>query len=108
MQPTPVTHLLCNRGFFFRRRHHLGQGSIPIVASLHACRKEFESFQCAVMATPPQTVPRVLAVGNAHTAVDELQEMGDVAGILSGVGSGEPLRKVLSRDLGGGQHRPSP
>ena len=59
---------------------------------------------CAVMATLPQTAPGVPAEGIDPT-VDELQQIGDVAGIFSWLGSEESQRTAALRVLGGGQHR---
>ena len=59
---------------------------------------------CAVMATLPQTAPGVPAEGIDPT-VDELQQIGDVAGIFSWLGSEESQRTAALRVLGGGQPR---
>ena len=67
---------------------------------LYACRGEFAAFVCAGMARLPQTAPGVPAAGIDPT-VDELQQMGDVAGIFSWLGSEESLRTAVLRALGG-------
>ena len=64
----------------------------------------FAAFVCAVMATLPQTALGAPAAGIDPT-VDELQQIGDVAGIFSWLGSEESLRTAVLRDLGGGQPR---
>ena len=53
-------------------------------------------FVCAVLVSLPQTAPGVPAAEIDPTA-EELQQIGDVAGILSWLGSGEPLRTALIR-----------
>ena len=59
---------------------------------------------CAVMVSLPQTAPGVPAAGIDLTT-EELQQIGDVAGISSWLGSDEPLRTALIRVLGGSQSR---
>ena len=71
------------------RRSHFGQGNIPIVAPLHACRRGFAAVVCAIMVTLPQTAPGVPA-GEIDPTAEELQQIGDVAGIFSWQCSGEP------------------
>ena len=93
---------LVDWALMMHRRRHFGQGNIPIVAPLHACRKGFAAFGCAVMVSLPQTAPGVTASRIDPTA-EELQQIGDVAGILSWVGSWEPVRSALIRLFGGGQ-----
>ena len=63
-----------------------------IVAPLHACRREFAAFVCAVMVTLPQTAYGVPAVG-IDPAAEQLQQIGDVASIFSCLGSGEPWQR---------------
>ena len=82
-------------------RRHVGQGKIPIVAPVHACRREFAMLSCAVMVSLPQTA---LGAGIEPTS-EELQQIGDVAGIFSWLGSGESVRSAFIRVLGGGQPR---
>ena len=60
------------------RRRCFGQGNIPIVAPLRVCRRGFEAFGCAFMVSLPQT-----ASGGDLPTAEELQQIGDVAGILS-------------------------
>ena len=43
------------------------------------------------------------SAADIDTTAEELQEIGHVAGILSWLGSGEPVRTALNRVLGGGQ-----
>ena len=59
------------------------------VAPLHACRRGFPAFVCAVMVSLPQTAPGVPAAG-IDPAGAELQQIGNVAGIFSWLGSDEP------------------
>ena len=54
-----------------------------------------------VMVTLPQTAPGVRA--RLDSTAEELQQIGDVAGIFSWLGSGEPVRTGLIRVLGGAQ-----
>ena len=70
------------------------------MAPLHARRRGFTALGFAVMVTLPQTALAVPAAG-IDPAAEELQDIGNVAGIFSWHGSGEPLRTALIRLLGG-------
>ena len=69
------------------------------MAHLHVCRRRSAAFGCVVMVTVLQTALAVPAAEIDVTA-EELQQIGDVAGILSWLGSGEPVRTALIRVLG--------
>ena len=83
--------------------------SSPIWSMLHSNRGSSACMQggictvgCAVMATLRQTAPGLLAAGIDPTA-EELQQICDVAGTSSWLGSGEPVCTALNRVLGDGQ-----
>ena len=82
------------------RRLHFCQGDIPTVAHVRACGWGFAPFGCVVMVALPQTAPGVPAAGIDKK---ELQQIGDVAGILPWLASGSLVRTALVRVLGGGQ-----
>ena len=99
---TTITHLLNGWVLMTHSRRHFGQGNIPSVAPMHAFRKEFAAIGCAIMVSLPQTAPDVPAAEIDPTAA-ELQQIGDVASILSRLGSGESVRVALVHVLNGDQ-----
>ena len=88
----------------------LGSVDAPVVAMLVMATVQswFQEEICSVClrshGTPPQTAPGVPASG-IDPAWEELQQIGDVAGIFSWLGSDEPWRTAPIRVLDAGQLR---
>ena len=86
------------------RRRHFGQRNIPIVAPLHACRREVAAFGCAVMVILPQTAPGVPAERKGSSPPRKSCSKSVMLQVSS---RGSVLvRTDLTRVFGGGQPLP--